>query len=236
MNILLCVLVLGFAAALALAEEPASQVVTTGTILEEMSDLSALAQWPKPTYRNGQFSSYDRSSYYYAMPDVIDDHRGLMPGDMEIQMPPSRDMQARGGATGAKCLNFDDIPLEATAGKVENKSPMPLALRLHVAQWKAEKGAKLKFNIPIEKDGKVSVHIIALHRPEGAVVRVSLDGKPLTADGNLKEVRLRSDFATRDLNVNFAPVEAKAGSATVEIECVEPGELGLDSIWIRNEQ
>src|SRR5512147_1202883 len=36
--------------------------VTTGTLLEEMSDLGRLAQWPQPAYRTIQFSSYDRRS------------------------------------------------------------------------------------------------------------------------------------------------------------------------------
>jgi hypothetical protein len=179
--------------------------------------------------------SYARIAYYYALPDAIDDHRGLMPCDMKIQPLLSRDLQAGGGATGAKCLNFDDIKTEASAGKLAVGSPMPLALRLHVTQWRAEKGAKLKFSLPFEKDGKATLHLIAVHRPEGAVVRVFLDGKSLVADGNVKDVPLRSALAPRVLNVNFQPAEVKAGTRTVEIECVEPGEVGLDSIWIRSE-
>ena len=93
----------------------------------------------------------------------------------------------------------------------------------------------MKFTLPFEKDAKVTLHLVAIHRPEGAVVRVLLDGKPLTNDGNLKEIPLRSDFAPRDLNVNFQPVDVKAGSRTIELECVEPGDVGLDSIWIRSE-
>jgi len=46
---------------------------------------------------------------------------------------------------------------------------------------------------------------------------------------------LRSAFAPRVLNVNFQPVQVKAGSRTIELECVEPGAVGLDSIWIRPE-
>ena len=46
----------------ALAAEPARPAVTTGTLLEEMSDLGRLARWPEPAYRTVQFSSYDRRS------------------------------------------------------------------------------------------------------------------------------------------------------------------------------
>jgi hypothetical protein len=178
--------------------------------------------------------SYARIAYYYARPDSIDDHRGLMPGDMKIQPLPRRDLEARGGATGATCLSFDDIKMEATAGKLETV-PMPLALRLHVANWQAEKGGKLKFSLPIDKDAKVSLHLVAVHQPKGAVIRVLFDGKPVTVDGNVKEIPLRSDFAPRVLNVNLQPVEVKAGSRVVELECVEPGSVGLDSIWFKGE-
>jgi hypothetical protein len=36
--------------------------VTTGTLLGEMADLSRLARWPEPAYRNVQFSSFGRGS------------------------------------------------------------------------------------------------------------------------------------------------------------------------------
>jgi hypothetical protein len=178
--------------------------------------------------------SYARIAYYYARPDAIDDHRGLMPGDMKIQPLPRRAFELRGGATGANFSYVEELKPEVTAGKLEI-APMPLALQLKVVQWQAEKGAKLKFNLPTEKDGKVSLHFIAVHRPEGAVVRVLLDGNPIANDANVKEIPLRSAFAPRDLNVNLQPVEAKAGPHVVELECVEPGVVGLDTLWYKVE-
>jgi hypothetical protein len=108
-------------------------------------------------------------------------------------------------------------------------------MRLHVANWQAEKGGKLKFSLPIDKDAKVSLHLIAVHQPKGAIVRVLLDGKPLVTDGKAKEIPLRSAFAPRVLNVTFQPVAVKAGARTIELECVEPGAVGLDSIWVKSE-
>ena len=112
---------------------------------------------------------------------------------------------------------------------------MPLALRLHVAEWQAEKGGKLKFSLPIEKDAQVSLHLVAVHRPDGAVVRVLLDGKPLGDRRKRERNSAAFRFRPRVLNVNFKPVEVKAGSRIIEIECVEPGAVGLDSIWVRTE-
>ena len=93
----------------------------------------------------------------------------------------------------------------------------------------------MTFRLPAEANARVSLHLIAIHQPEGAVVRVLLDGKPLVTDTNLKDIPLRSAFAPRVLNVNFQPVEVKKGSRTIELECVEPGAVGLDSIWVRGE-
>lgn len=77
--------------------------------------------------------------------------------------------------------------------------------------------------------------MVAVHCPDGATVRVLLDGKPLpTADG-AEEARLRSAYAPRLLNVNFKPVELKPGAREVVLECLEPGPVGLDYIWVRSE-
>ena len=62
MKSLFTVFVLGFAVAVAQADQPAARVVTTGVLLDEMKDLATLARWPNPAYRNVQFSSYDRRS------------------------------------------------------------------------------------------------------------------------------------------------------------------------------
>jgi len=179
-------------------------------------------------------TGYARIAYYYALPDSIDDHRGLMPGDMRLQKLPKRPFAAMGGATGAKSFSFDDLKPTATAGRVETV-PMPLAYRHQVVNWKAEKGAKLKFSLPTEKDGRVTLHLVAVHQPGGAVLQAALDGKPLPLEGGAKSFALRSAFAPRDLNVNFQPVEAKAGTHEIELECIEAGPAGLDLIWARTE-
>jgi hypothetical protein len=179
-------------------------------------------------------TSYARISYYYACPDSIDDHRGLMPGDMKIQHLPKREFQALGGATNAKSYSFDDLQPKATAGQVEVVS-MPLAMRLHVTNWQAEKGGKLKFSVPVEKDGRYTLHLIAIHQPGGASLRATLDGKPLMISEKTAQFSLTSPHASRDLNVDFQPVDAKAGSREIELECVEPGPVGLDLLWIRPE-
>ena len=64
-------------------------------------------------------------------------------------------------------------------------------------------------------------------------MRALLDGKPLTS-ARRKRARtsfaLRSAHAPRELNVNFQPVDVKAGTHEVTLECVRtrPGRASPD--------
>jgi hypothetical protein len=178
--------------------------------------------------------SYARIAYHYARPNAIDDHRGLMPADLRIPPLPKREPKAAGGASGARFHLAEQLHPEATAGRVETVA-CPLATQLQIVQWHAAPGAKLKFTLPVEKPGRMVLHLVAVHRPDGGVVRVLLDGKVLPAAGGAAEIRLRSAFAPRVLNVHFTPVELAAGPHAVVLECVAPGPVGLDYVWIKSQ-
>jgi len=176
--------------------------------------------------------SYARIAYHYARPGAIDDHRGLMPSDLRIPSLPKREPKAVGGATGARFHFVDQLHPEATAGHVETV-PYPLATQLQVVLWHAEKGSRLKLSLPVEQDGRASIHLVAVHRPDGAAVRVLLDGRLLPVEGGAEVVRLRASYALRVLNVHFEPVDLKAGSREIVLECVEAGPVGLDYVWVK---
>lgn len=178
--------------------------------------------------------SYARIAYHYARPNAIDDHRGLMPSDLRVPPLPRRTPQAAGGASGAKFHFPNELSPKATAGTLETV-PFPLATRLEVAQWQAEKGAKLELQLPIEKDGRTAIHLVAVHRPDGAAVRAFLDGQPLAIGNRPEPIPLRSAYTPRVLNVNFKPLDLKAGTRTLTLECVEPGIVGLDYIWVKSQ-
>ena len=177
--------------------------------------------------------SYARIAYIYARPGMVDDHRGLMPSDLKIPVLPKREPVAAGGATGAKIHLAERLRPEATAGSVE-LVPFPLATQLQVVQWRAEQGGKLKLSLPIEKEGRFAIHLVAVHQPAGATVRARVDGKALLPDGESGTVALKSAHASRVLNVNFRPVELKAGMRELILECVEAGVVGLDYIWVKS--
>jgi hypothetical protein len=176
--------------------------------------------------------SYARIAYLYARPGAIDDHRGLMPSDLVIPPLPKRPPQAAGGAAGARFHLAEDLRFEATSGQV-GMAPFPLATQLKVAHWQAEKGGRLTFNLPVEKDGRTAIHLVAVHRPDGATVRVMLDGTSLATTSGSEEIRLRSAHAPRALNVHFKPTDLKAGSRQVVLECLESGSVGLDYVWVK---
>lgn len=177
--------------------------------------------------------SYARIAYHYARPGAVDDHRGLMPSDLFVPALPKREPRALGGASGATFHFVEQLRPQATAGQVENV-PSPLATQLKIVQWTAARSAKLILNLPTEKTGRVALHLVAVHRPDGATVRAFLDGKLLaTADG-ANRVQLRTAHVPRLLNVNFKAVEVTAGAHELALECVEPGHVGLDYVWVKN--
>jgi len=178
--------------------------------------------------------SYARIAYHYARPGADDDHRGLMPSDLKIPVLPKREPKAVHGAAGARFHFMDQLRPEASSGQIETV-PFPLATQLQVALWHAGTGGRLKLNLPVGKDGRASIHWVAVHRPDGATVRVLLDGQPLRVEGGAEVVRLRTAHVPRVLNVHFEPVDLKTGSREMVLECVEPGPVGLDYVWVKSQ-
>jgi len=176
--------------------------------------------------------SYARIAYGYARPGAIDDHRALMASDLKIPPLPKREPVAAGGAAGARFHFFAQLRPAATAGRLETV-PFALATQLEVVQWTAEKGGRLTFSLPVEKSGRVVIHLVAVHRPDGATVRVLVDGKPLPREGGAEEIALRSSDAPRVLNVHCQPIELAAGQHQITLECLEPGAVGLDYVWTK---
>jgi hypothetical protein len=176
--------------------------------------------------------SYARIAYHYARPGAVDDHRALMPSDLIIPPLPKRKLFGAGATAGAQIYLMEQLRPEASPGSVEIV-PYPLATQLEVTHWRAEKGGKLKLTLQIEKDGRAAIHLGAVGRTNGAVIRALLDGKPLRAEDGGETVAMRTAYAPRVLNLNFKPTDAKAGSHELVLECVEPGLVGLDYVWVK---
>ena len=89
--------ILCFLATSTFAAAPGATIITTGTLLEEMTDLGRLARWPDPAYRTIQFSSYDRRSTTSEAPGWFSNADGFgrepIPGFLKVLREP-RDGQA----------------------------------------------------------------------------------------------------------------------------------------------
>lgn len=70
------------------------QEITTGTLINEMSDLKNLSEYPVPYYNTIQFSSYDRRSTFPDAPGWFDNSDGFggepIPGFMEVLREPDK--------------------------------------------------------------------------------------------------------------------------------------------------
>ncbi len=177
--------------------------------------------------------SYARIVYHYALPGAIDDHRALMPSDLRIPPLPKREPRALGGATGTRFYFPAELHPAASTGALKTE-PFPLATQQQVLLWQAEKGGKLTLQLASAKTGRASIHLVAAYQPDGASIRLALDGKALPA-GDAGRVALRCAHGARVLNVNTPPVDLAEGTHSLVLECVEPGAVGLDYIWVKPE-
>jgi len=139
---------------------------------------------------------------------------------------------AAGGAGGAIFHFPENLDPKASAGPLET-IPFQSATQLKILQWRAEKGARLRLMLAVEGDGRKEIHPVLVHRPEGGSVRFQLDGKALLHGQGNEPISLRSAYAERVLNVNLDSVELKGGLHELTLECVEPGLVGLDYIWVK---
>ncbi len=72
-----------------------AETVTTGSLLEEMTDLARLVEFPQPSYKTVQFSSFDRRSVLPSQPGWFANSDGFgkepIPGFEKVLQPPDKD-------------------------------------------------------------------------------------------------------------------------------------------------
>ena len=72
-----------------------AETVTTGSLLQEMIDLERLAEFPQPSYKTVQFSSFDRRSIMPSQPGWFANSDGFgqepIPGFEQVLRPPDKD-------------------------------------------------------------------------------------------------------------------------------------------------
>ena len=176
--------------------------------------------------------SYARLCWAYARPGAVDDHRALGGADLRVIPLPPREPAARGQATGSRIVVAESANPTASRGDSGLRTER-LAPRGQAFSWSGSKGDSLDFTIPIEKDGSHAINFVAKHSPSGAVIRLSADGTPVSTRGQGEKTSLRTNHATRFLNVFANETRLSAGDCTLHLEVVEAGEISVDYFWIR---
>ncbi len=184
--------------------------------------------------------AYARMAYWYALPGGGDDFERLTPELLKVPRLPMWDPVPILGSSNSFFLHLEDrIP---AIGGVAEIVPEPLASRKRLLSWNAEPGKSLTFEFSVEQRGEYGVNLVARHRPDGAVVRVLLDGEVLPVDyaggsetcapGDL-EIPLRSRHVTRILSLGFPARLLTAGKHELRLECVEAGDAAFDYMWVK---
>ncbi|MHC4942852.1 MAG: glycoside hydrolase family 172 protein [Planctomycetota bacterium] len=185
---------------------------------------------------------YSCIAYHYARPGAIDDHCRVQRSDLVVPEVPPMEPEAIYGAHGAFFHHFEDLDLEVSGGAIGFDRDQTCASRERLVTWKAKAGDRISLKLSIEKEGEISLNMVAAHWPEGGAVRVHLNDAPIKTDdlggaglgvrGEEKLV-LKSRHGRRLLSTRFQSQQLAAGEHTLTIECVEPGRFGFDYLWIR---
>jgi D-arabinan exo alpha-(1,3)/(1,5)-arabinofuranosidase (non-reducing end) len=181
--------------------------------------------------------SYARTSYYYAMPGVYDDHMPIQKEDLrELKMLVDWEPKAAGGANKAIFTQMEEMPgaerLIAVGdrwskGKIVSWSP-------------AKSGATLNLKFNVEKEGKYGLNLTMALSPGSGVFAIKLDGKTFKVrDGKERLIDLYTPHHTMIRNFGVGTQEMKKGSHTLTLISRDHNPesagswIGGDFIWIQ---
>jgi hypothetical protein len=184
--------------------------------------------------------AYARMAYWYAGPGSSHDFREPRPAELRVPTLPTWTPIAFFGSRNSFFLYPED--LVAPEEGVITVQPEPMCSRHRVLHWQAAKGSSISFPVKIEEDGEYGLNLVVRHRPDGATVKVLLDGEVLaldhaggsgTSQRGDKEVTLTTRYVPRVLSLGFERRSLKAGEHTVTITCVADGDAAFDYAWVQ---
>ena len=184
--------------------------------------------------------SYARMAYWYAQPGGMDDFEMPMMDELVVpRLPTWKPEPILGSANSAFFHPEDLVPEEE--GKVDVQTE-GASSRGRVLHWAARAGQSIAFPFSVQDDGDYGINIVMRHRPDGAVVRVLLDGEALPVDyaggsgacarGDV-EIPLTTRYVMRMLSLGFPAKPLTTGKHTVTIECVKDGDAAFDYVWVK---
>ncbi|RMH01484.1 MAG: DUF2961 domain-containing protein [Planctomycetota bacterium] len=192
--------------------------------------------WP---HRQDAPIAYARMVWWYARPGAAADTPPPTAAELRVPELPRWEPDAAYGAADSWIAHFEDL-----VGDRGRLVPEPLASRGRVWSWPAAApGAVLEVPFATAAAGRYRLNLVARHLREAGAVRVAVDGRVLAlADGGGSEtarpgsavVPLRNRHGVvRLLSLGWEEVELAAGRHTLRIECVEPGPIAFDYLWLK---
>jgi hypothetical protein len=181
--------------------------------------------------------SYARLSYFYAFPEVRDDHIPVQPARAQVPELPSWTPLAAGQARNARFVQAEGLEATATGGAVKIREEDMFSGGK--AMWWENHGAddSLKIKLNLEERGDYRIGLTALLTPGSDHAKVSLNGKPIYTDGRAIDLHTPHLTILRNRRGN-RKFTLEQGTHTLTVEaCDAAGNpskapVGIDFIWL----
>ena len=181
--------------------------------------------------------SYARLSYFYAFPEVRDDHIPVQPARAQVPELPSWTPLAAGQARNARFVQAEGLETTATGGAVKTREEDMFSGGK--AMWWENHGAddSLKIKLNLEERGDYRIGLTALLTPGSDHAKVSLNGKPIYTDGRAMDLHTPHLTILRNRRGN-RKFTLEQGTHTLTVEaCDAAGNpskapVGIDFIWL----
>jgi len=185
--------------------------------------------------------SYARIGYHYGIPGMVDDFVRLTDEDVRVLHLPDWQPAARGAARDSRFYQAEAI-VDASTDTTLQRGELWAGRTL--LEWRPKKPDEpLRFNVPVQTNGRYVLHLTAAETPAAGTLTATLDGKPLAFGAPSGEIPLRTDYRTQLRNFSTPPLELTAGKHPLVLRQSKPESdaaktrpgsvIGIDFIWVQ---
>lgn len=183
-------------------------------------------------YHHGIVQNFDygRISYYYALPETIDDNMRISDADLDAQSMPHWDAPEKYlGSDGYEFIEAEDIV-----------SLYPADRLIYDYLWSGgraffndftAKGDSFELRFSVDKTVEKNIQLTMAHTPRSGKVKIYINGME---EQTAVEADLKSEYRILSRNHSLKRTELKPGNYSIIIENLEEGSnrVGVDFIWL----
>lgn len=178
--------------------------------------------------------AYGRMVYWYALPDLQDDHVAISKDDLREQILPEWSPVAYRGSEGYTFYSAEDL---VVSGSNQHTEKGELWAGGNILMWSPiHKGDQIRFTVPVDKAVRGNrILITCAHLPEGGNVSVYLNGE-IVEFNRSTVIDLSEPYHQVLRNHTSMPVSLMKGTNEIMVEYVGEAEnkkVGIDFFWIR---